>query len=112
MVTVPKAGKSTNTVSFSTRSGASSDSSSRSVSHAAATPGNRTRAVTGRPLVSRSRTVTVSPPASAPVRPAASGFPRGLSAPSVTVAGSTDSPPAQPMPGPVPGPGTVSRSWL
>ena len=75
---------------------------------------SRTRAVVGRPLVSRSRTVTVpswvATSVSVFVRPEASGFPRGLSALTVTVAGSTDSSPApaESRPAPV----TVRRSWL
>ena len=93
------------------------------MSHAAETPGSRTRAVAGRPLVSRSRTVTAAPAgatsASAFVRPEASGFPRGFTALTVTLSGSTDSPPATAASGPapaapVPGPAPVTaiRSWL
>ena len=111
---MPKAGMSTVTAPSRTGRGAPSDSSSRSVSQAAEIPpASRTRAVVGRPLVSRSRTVTVASSAaasvSALVRPAASGFPRGFSAPRVTVAGSTDSP--EPS-SPDEAPGTAISSWL
>ena len=91
------------------------------MSHAAETsPGpSRTRAVVGRPLVSRSRTVMVASwfaaSVSARVRPAASGFPRGFSALTVTVAGSTESPAPDCWPAPGCGPAppvTAIRSWL
>ena len=87
------------------------------MSHAETAPAplpSRTRAVVARPLVSRSRTVMVASSlavsVSALVRPAASGFPRGFSALTVTVAGSTDSSPA-PDCCPAP-PVTAIRSWL
>ncbi len=86
------------------------------MSQAPDTPGSRTRAVTGRPLVSRSRTVTSASPAaapsapSAPVRPEASGFPRGFSALMVTEPGSTVMPPAVGWPGAAVA--TATRSWL
>src|SRR3984957_14689728 len=125
-VTVSNADISTKAVppsESSTRSGTPSDSSSRLVSHAAETPlASRSPAVVACPLVSRRRTVTsaCSPGASAalrtravasaPVRPEASGLPRGFTALTVTLAGVTDS---RLAPGAACGPATTAtRSWL
>ena len=86
------------------------------MSHAETAPAplpSRTRAVVARPLVSRRRTVMVASSlavsVSALVRPAASRFPRGFSALTETVAGSTDSPAPDCCPAP---PVTAIRSWL